>query len=276
MPAIGVFIVLLSIGTILLYGFQATRTRLAEYAEERTVARAVAVANAVEDTGSKDVQEALKLATGTGGGKALFVTREGEIVAREDEEGDLKVTDDVIEAAARGDRMTRTIGERRVSTIPVIRDGEIEGGVVFVASSGETAVLRILSKSNVEAAAIASVLGGGLMLLVAALLSRRVERLALAAKSIERGDLSSRIDPGYSDELGDLARTFNVMAERLKEHVDRVEEGRETLDAILNNLSEGVLATGFKGDVAFSTTRRTRCWGSPAINRRRSPILSRT
>jgi signal transduction histidine kinase len=251
MPAIAVLIVLLSVGTILLYGFQATRTRLAEYAQDRAVGRAVAVANAVEDTGSNDLQDALKLATETGGGQALFVNRDGEIVAREGKQGAPQIPDSVIEAAARGDRITRTLGERRVVSIPVIRDGELEGGIVFVVSGGETALLRIFSRSNVEAAAIASVIGGGLMLLVAALLSRRVERLTLAARSIERGDLSSRIEPGYGDELSELARTFNAMAERLEESFRRVEEGRQTLDAILNNLGEGVLATGLEGDVVF-------------------------
>jgi signal transduction histidine kinase len=251
MPAIGVFIVLLSIGTILLYGIQATRARLAEYAEERTVARAVAVANAVEDAGSKDLQEALRLATETGGGQALFVNREGEIVAREGKQGALELPDSVIEAAASGDRVTRHLENRRVVSIPVIRNGELQGGIVFVAGGGEAAVLRIFSRSNIEAAAIASVIGGGLMLLVAALLSRRVERLTLATRSIESGDLSSRIEPGYGDELSELARTFNAMAERLEESFDRLEEGRETLDAILNNLGEGVLATSLQRDVVF-------------------------
>lgn len=251
MPAIAIFIVILSIGTILLYGFQATRARLGEYAQDRTVARAVAVANAVEKTGPNDLREALDLATETGGGQALFVNREGEIVAREGVSGGPEIPDEVIEAASRGERMTATAGNRKTTSIPVIRDGELRGGIVFVSGGGETAVLRILSRSNIEAAAIASVFGGGLMLLVAALLSRRVERLNLAAKSIERGDLSSRIEPGYGDELGDLARTFNSMAERLEESFHRIEEGRETLDAILNNLSEGVVATGLNGDIVF-------------------------
>jgi signal transduction histidine kinase len=251
MTAVAELIVLLSSGTILLYGFQATRTRLAEYTEDRAVGRAVAVANAVEDTGTDGLQDALKLASETGGGQALFVNREGEIAAREGEPRTPEVPDAVIEAAASGNRVSRPLGDRMVVSIPVIRDGELRGGIVFVGGGGETAVLRIFSRSNVEAAAIASVIGGGLMLLVAVLLSRRVERLTLAARAIERGDLSSRIEPGYGDEISELARTFNAMAERLEESFHRVEEGRQTLDAILNNLGEGVLATGLDGDVVF-------------------------
>jgi hypothetical protein len=46
MPAVAVFIVLLSIGTILLYGLQAARTRLGQYSQDHALAQAVAAANA--------------------------------------------------------------------------------------------------------------------------------------------------------------------------------------------------------------------------------------
>jgi two-component system sensor histidine kinase ResE len=113
----------------------------------------------------------------------------------------------------------------------------------------------------VEAAAIAAVFGGGLMLLVATLLSRRVERLNLAAKSIEQGDFSSRIEPGYDDELGDLARSFNAMTARFQDSFGRLEESKETLDAILENLGEGVLATNLEGKVMFANPTARRLLG---------------
>jgi hypothetical protein len=135
MPAVAIFIVMLSIGTILLYGFQATRARLDEYAQDRTVARAVAVANAVEKTGPDELRAALDLATETGGGKALFVNRGGETVAREGVSGGPAIPDEVIEAASRGERMTTTAGNRKTTSIPVIRDGERQGVIVFVSAA---------------------------------------------------------------------------------------------------------------------------------------------
>jgi PAS domain S-box-containing protein len=122
-------------------------------------------------------------------------------------------------------------------------------------------VLEIFSRSNVEAAAIAAVIGGGLMLLVATLLSRRVERLNLAARAIEQGDFSSRIEPGYDDELGDLARSFNAMTARFQDSFGRLEESKETLDAILENLGEGVLATNLEGKVMFANPAARRLLG---------------
>jgi PAS domain S-box-containing protein len=99
------------------------------------------------------------------------------------------------------------------------------------------------------------------MLLVATLLSRRVERLTLAAKAIEQGDFSSRIETGYDDELGDLAKSFNAMTARFQDSFGRMEESKETLDAILENLGEGVLATNLEGKVMFANPTARRLLG---------------
>lgn len=159
--------------------------------------------------------------------------------------------------------MNRRLQNLRVATVPVIREGSVAGGVVYISGRNEAAVLEILSRSNVEAAAIALVIGGGLMLLVATLLSRRVERLTLSARAIERGDLSSRIEPGYGDELGELAETFNSMASRLQSTFHRLQESRETLGAILDNLSEGVLATNLAGEIMFVNRTAQEMLGIP-------------
>jgi PAS domain S-box-containing protein len=173
-------------------------------------------------------------------------------MARSGEEVSSSLPNRVFEAASDGDRLNERIEDRRVATAPVIRNGGLQGGVVFVSDNSEMTVLQIFSRSNVEAAAIAAVVGGGLMLLVATLLSRRVERLTLGARAIEQGDFSSRMEPGYNDELGALARSFNGMADRVQDSVGRLEEGKQTLNAILDNLGEGVLATNLEGKVMFA------------------------
>ncbi len=252
MPAVAVLIVLLSIATVLLYGLQATRSRLSEYSESRVVARAAAAASAVARTDRQGLAHALELAARSGGGEALYVNEEGNVVARAGQRMLSSPPPEVIEAAASGMRINRQVGERQVATVPVIREGNVAGGVVYVSGQGEAAVLEIFSRSTIEAAAIALTIGGGLMLLVATLLSRRVERLTLGARAIEQGDLSSRIEPGYGDELGELAETFNSMAARLEATFSRLRESRQTLDAILNNLNEGVLAANLDCELMFA------------------------
>src|SRR5829696_3491018 len=252
MPTVAVFIVLLSIATILLYGLQTVKARLGGYVRDHATAQAAAAAMAVENADPDSVKDALRPAADTSGGGTLLVNREGDVMARSGEEVSSSLPNRVFEAASDGDRLNERIEDRRVATAPVIRNGGLQGGVVFVSDNSEMTVLQIFSRSNVEAAAIAAVVGGGLMLLVATLLSRRVERLTLGARAIEQGDFSSRMEPGYNDELGALARSFNGMADRVQDSVGRLEEGKQTLNAILDNLGEGVLATNLEGKVMFA------------------------
>jgi PAS domain S-box-containing protein len=261
MPAVAVFIVLLSIGTILLYGLQAAKARLGQYTQDHALAQAAAAATAIEKAGPGGIGQAARSVADTSGGEVVLVNRQGDVVIRAGRRAANPLPDRVLSAASRGERITKGIGGRQASTVPVVRDDELRGGVVFVSSNGESTVLEIFSRSNVEAAAIATVVGGGLMLLVATLLSRRVERLNLAAKAIEQGDFYSRIEPGYDDELGDLARSFNAMTARFQESFGRLEENKKTLDAILENLGEGVLATNLEGKVMFANPTARRLLG---------------
>jgi two-component system sensor histidine kinase ResE len=261
MPAVAVFIVLLSIGTILLYGLQAAKARLGQYSQDHALAQAAAAATAIEKASPAEAGQAAKSVADTSGGEVVLVNRQREVVVRAGKGAASPIPIRVLGAASHGERITQSIDDRQVATVPVVRDGELRGGVAFVSGNGESTVLEIFSRSNVEAAAIAAVVGGGLMLLVATLLSRRVERLNLAAKTIEQGDFSSRIEPGYDDELGDLARSFNAMTARFQDSFGRLEESKETLDAILENLGEGVLATNLEGKVMFANPTARRLLG---------------
>jgi signal transduction histidine kinase len=251
MPLVAVLLVLLSIVTLLLYVLPATKARLGGYIEDRALVRAVAAANVVSEANSENLQRELDLAAEAGGGEVLVVDREGRITARAGEDLISPLPEDILESASNGERTNEAVGDQRVAVVPLIREGNLEGGVVWASGEGETMVYQLFLRSGIEAAAIASILGGGLALLLATLLSRRVEKLNLGANSIASGDLSHRIEPGFDDELGELARAFNGMAERLENSFLRLKEQGATLNAILNNLAEGVLATNLEGNVMF-------------------------
>jgi signal transduction histidine kinase len=250
MPIVAVLLVLLSIGTLLLYVLPTAKARLGEYVENRTLTQAAVAASAIAQAG-ENAQSELDLAARTGGGQVLIVDKGGKVVDSAGPDLLSRPPQDILSAAASGRRLNEQVEGRRVGVVPLVRDGNLEGGLVFVAGDSETSVYEILLRSGAEAAVVASILGGGLALLLATLLSRRVERLTAGARSIEEGDLSYRIRPGFGDELGDLARSFNSMAGKLEASFLQLKEKGATLNAILNNLSEGVLATDLKGRVVF-------------------------
>jgi len=252
MPLAAVLLVLLSIAVLLAYVIPTARTRLAEYSENRALIRAFAAASAVGEAEGGRLQSELNLVAESGAGQVLVVDRRGRIVERAGEPVLSSPPEQVVEAASNGRRLNDTFDGQRVAVVPLLREGDLEGGVVFAPGEGEDLVDQIFLRSSAEAAALAAVLGGGLALLLATLLSRRVERLTAGARAIEGGDLSHRIRPRLDDELGELARNFNSMAARLEDSFGKLAENEMTLNAILHTLNEGVAATNLDGRPMFA------------------------
>lgn len=50
-----------------------------------------------------------------------------------------------------------------------------------------------------------------------------IRRLSNASKKVAKGDLTVRIEPESRDEIGELAQSFNIMVQRLREFYERLE-----------------------------------------------------
>ncbi len=225
MPAAAVMLVLLSIGTLLLYVLPAARSRLSGYAEDRAFARAATVANGVAQSEGGDLPRELERIINAEEEEVLIVDRQGNVETRS---GELILPSspppEILQRAAEGQRFNEMLVEQRVAVVPLVRGGNLEGGVIFVPADSETTLYQLFLRSGMEAAALASIVGGGLALLLAVLLSRRVEMLTLGARSIERGNLSYRIEKTrFNDELGELGATFNSMAAKLQDSFAHLE-----------------------------------------------------
>ncbi len=106
-------------------------------------------------------------------------------------------------------------------SVPLEVNGKIvgyllrEGGEVFTASTQ----ISLLSRLNI-AAIVAVAVAGVVALIFALILSyslvRPVQALQAAASRLATGDLSQRVRVKGKDELADLGRTFNQMAESLQ------------------------------------------------------------
>jgi len=74
-------------------------------------------------------------------------------------------------------------------------------------------------------------------------LSAPVQELALTAERISAGDLASRATVASRDEIGNLARAFNTMADQLRQKLDALTEERTKIEAIVSSMSDAVVAT---------------------------------
>ena len=91
-------------------------------------------------------------------------------------------------------------------------------------------------------AAVATVAALGLGFLLARRFTRPVLSMATAAESIAAGDYEKQVQVSSKDELGTLAKAFNVMSRHLRTSTMTLNADRRKLAAILSSMVEGVVA----------------------------------
>lgn len=98
-------------------------------------------------------------------------------------------------------------------------DGTVVG-LLYVGSAGDlpaeqTAFLRAVNRSLLLGALITGLVAVVVTFATSSRILRPVERLTEAARRMEKGDLSARVDIEAEDEIGQLALAFNAMANSL-------------------------------------------------------------
>jgi len=96
-------------------------------------------------------------------------------------------------------------------------------------------------------------LGAALLLTMglAMLWSGRVSRVIAAARAMSRGDLTTPLDMPGSDEVAWLARALDRMRNRIAAQVATIDGQRRSVEALLGQLSEGVVVARDDGRVIW-------------------------
>ncbi|MEM7164674.1 MAG: ATP-binding protein [Planctomycetota bacterium] len=104
----------------------------------------------------------------------------------------------------------------------------------------ELAEIRAQVVLGATAAAVVALV---LAFVVARRTTRPLVEITSVADAIARGDYRRRAAKTAGDEIGQLATSFNSMAQQLLDRVDTISRDRERLVAILGGMVEGVVAT---------------------------------
>lgn len=93
-----------------------------------------------------------------------------------------------------------------------------------------------------------------------------LQKLSAAAKQISGGDYSCRVEGDFRDEVGELALSFNRMAESTENAVSQLTSQQKQLEGVLQGMNDGVLAASGDGKILFLNQSAGRLLGSPALS----------
>jgi signal transduction histidine kinase len=118
------------------------------------------------------------------------------------------------------------------------------------------------TRNVVFTTAVAMVVGIAGILFLASLITRPLLALRTAAVKLGEGD-SATVAPVYgSDEIADLATTFNDMALQIRERMAESEQLREYVEGVLDHMDSGILAVDEGGSVQYANSVVEQTHGS--------------
>jgi len=157
-------------------------------------------------------------------------------------------------------RWSDTLGRTLMYVAVRVGAEENPEGVVRVALATRTigartqAIRKMIWTIAIVAMAATAVFALGL----ARLWTIPIRRITRIAASLSRGDLSARAKVRGSDELARLAQSLNEMGDHLSKQVSTIDGQRQTLEALLNQLEEGVVVAGPDGKIILSNPAAAR------------------
>jgi two-component system phosphate regulon sensor histidine kinase PhoR len=290
--------------TLTLVGFVAVTTLMAglylnraleEFAVESLESRLASVGQVLHDEArgvmggagrTGEVRAFLARAAGHSGARVTLIAPDGRVVgeserapedwsAIENHGGRPEVK------AALGGRVGRDL--RRSATIDApllyvalpVREGGRIVGVLRLALPLSAVTTSYATLHNV-------MLAGGLVALIAALgigifvagrVTRPVVEMQAIARRMSEGNFSLRAPTRSTDEIGMLARSLNVMAGRLREKIQDLEQEQGKVTAILDGMVEGVIAVDGHEHIVLMNERARAIFNLGAAGGERKPFL---
>ncbi len=132
-----------------------------------------------------------------------------------------------------------------VAVWPLVgRDGTPRGAMIYDVPRDEIEETLSYLRYGIFGAILASVLlAAAASLLLARQLTRPLSETRDAAIRVASGDYAAEVPVKGRDELGELARAFNYMAEEIEHYVGEIQEQKSRLEAVLEASPEAVVAT---------------------------------
>jgi signal transduction histidine kinase len=123
-------------------------------------------------------------------------------------------------------------------------DGAMKGVLVYDVPRDELGETLAYLRYGILGAILTSILlAGTASLLLTRQVTRPLSETRDAAIRVASGDYAATVPVKSSDELGEVASTFNYMAEEIEHYVGEIQEQKSRLEAVLEASPEAVVAT---------------------------------
>ena len=219
-----------------------------------TLARDAAT-DALADTLGKTAQARVTIALTDGSiaGDSALTAEEIDALGAADDAGRPEIGRALSGHPAESERASPlAAGRMRYLATPIRSGGLVRGAVrLGVPADASGADVSRLRERLALAATVALIAAIGLAMIAARLVSQGVGTLAIAARRLASGDLEARARPDGEDELAQLGRSIDDLAEGLRSTLRELVEERDLLSGILDNLGEGVLLLDREGRIAL-------------------------
>jgi PAS domain S-box-containing protein len=186
------------------------------------------------------------------------------------DEGTLK---EAMESPRGEGRLVESGGRSRYVTVwPLVdADGTVRGVMVYDAPQDELDRTLAYLRYGILGAILTSVLlAGAASFGLTRQITRPLSETRDAAIRVASGDYATTVPVTSRDELGEVARAFNYMAEEIEHYVGEIQEQKSRLEAVLEASPEAVVATDPEERVTMVNPAAARMLGIRASDRGRT------
>ncbi|WP_010094667.1 cell wall metabolism sensor histidine kinase WalK [Ornithinibacillus scapharcae] len=193
----------------------------------------------------------------------LVVDGQGRILAtnnyNEQENVGKKSTREIIQLALIVQRERESEAKDRKGNIvyskatPLFDDEEVMVGLIYVEAPAQSIYnqLEEINEIFINGSILATLISALLGILVARAIAKPIMEMRRQAQIMGKGDFSQKVNVYGTDEIGQLAIAFNDLNDQLKHSYAKTEEETRKLNSVLENMSDGVIATDETGAVTL-------------------------